>query len=106
MKSRVAISSLFILIAAMVLASHGAGLLEKLKVLQASFANKISEVRGLPILDHSRTTGNPPRAAGTISPDTQTVTFNFLDTTHFLDSPARHLQRFVLNLIDCDHQGD
>jgi hypothetical protein len=69
MNSRFAISALFILIAGMVIASQGTGLLEKLKVLQASCANKISEVRTLPISHYTRTIGNPPRAAGTISPD-------------------------------------
>jgi len=48
MNSRAAISALFILVAARVVASQGTSLLEKLRVFEASCANKISEVRALP----------------------------------------------------------
>ena len=106
MNSRVAISALFILIAAMVVASQGAGLLKKLKVLQPSCANKISEVRALPILHHSCATGNPPRAAGTILPDAEPITFNLRNTTHFPGLHVRRLERFVLSLIPSDHRGE
>ncbi|HXW91708.1 MAG TPA: hypothetical protein VEK33_14250 [Terriglobales bacterium] len=106
MNSRLAISALFILIAVLVIASQGTGLLEKLKVLQATCANKVSEVRALPVLDHSGAAGNPARAAGTMLPDAQTITFNFPNATHVLGAHARHLQRFVLNLIHSDHQGE
>jgi hypothetical protein len=105
MNSRIAISALFILIAGMVIASQGTGLLEKLKVLQASCTNKISEVRTLPISDNPRKTGNPLRA-GTISPDAQSIVFNFPNTTHALGWHARHLQRFVLTLINSYRQGE
>jgi hypothetical protein len=107
MNSRVAISALFVLIATMVVASQRTGLLEKLRVFEASCANKIPEVRALPVLDHSHTTRNPPRAAGTISPATQAaIPCDFSNPTHFLGSHARHLQRLVLNLINSDHQGE
>jgi hypothetical protein len=107
--NRVAISALFILIAAMVIASQGNGLLEKIKVFEASCANKISEVRALPIFDPSYPNEDPPRAPVSIAPEAKTLTFNFPDFSnrrHFLDSHARHLQRFVLNLINSDHQGE
>ena len=106
MNSRIALSAVFLLIAAMVLASQGAGLLEKIKVLRTSCATKISDVRALPALDHSCTEGNRSCAAGTISPDAKTITLSFPDATHCLGSQARYLQRFVLNLIDSDHQGE
>lgn len=105
MNSRLALSALFILIAAMVLASQGTGLLEKFKVLRTSCATKVSESRWHPVLDHSYT-GTQPYAAGGISLDAKTITFNFPDATHCLGSQARHLQRFVLNLIDSDHEGE
>jgi hypothetical protein len=106
MNSRVAISTLFILIAGAVIASQGSGLLRKLKVFEASCANEISEVQTLLILDRASTTGNPPCPTGTISPDAQTVIFNCRNTKRFLGSPARHLERLVLNVIHSDHQGE
>ena len=106
MNSRLALSALLILIAAMVLASQGAGLLENLKVLRTSCADKIAETRSLVVLYDSCTRGNHTRAPGGPSPDAKTVGFNFPDATHVLGSQARHLQRFVLNLIDFDHQGE
>jgi len=77
MNSRPALSALFILIVAMVLASQGTGLLQKIKVLPTSWADKISETRSLLVLYHSCITGNQPRAAGTLSPDAGTMAFNF-----------------------------
>jgi len=106
MNSRAAISALFILIAAMVVASRGSSLLEKLRVFEASCANKISEVRTVPIFDHSHPPGNRAGASGTISPDAKTVPFHFAHTTHFLGSHARHLERCVLSLVNFDHQGE
>ena len=103
MNSRIALSALFILIAAMVIGSQGTGLREKIKLLPASWADKISEARSLLVIYHSCSTGNQPRAAGTPSPDAKTITFNFPHATRCLGSHARHLQRFVLNLIDSDH---
>jgi len=105
MNSRIALSALFVPIAAMVIASHTAGLSEKLKVLPASPAVKIFESRALPDLDHS-TTARSQRARGTTSPDSKNMTLNVPDATHCLASHARHLQRFVLTLIDSDHQGE
>jgi hypothetical protein len=102
MKSRVAISAVFILIAAMVIRSQAAGLLEKLKVFETSCVNTISQVRALPILDHSHIGRNPLPAAETISPVTQTVTSNFSSTTHFLGSHVRRFERLVLNMINSD----
>jgi hypothetical protein len=87
----------------MVLASQGTGLLEKFKILQASWADKVSEARSLLVLYDSCTPGNQARAAGTLSPDVKTVTSNFPEATHFWGSRARHLQDFVLNLFDSDH---
>jgi hypothetical protein len=106
MNSRLALSALFILIAAMVLASQGTGLLEKFQVLRTSCASTISDVRALPALDHSCTGASQSCAGGTIWLGANTITFNFPDATHCLGSHARYLQRFVLNLIDSDHQGE
>jgi len=106
MNSRAAISALFILIAAMVVASRGTSLLEKLRVFGASCANKISEVRSVPLVDHSDTYRNPARAAGSISPDAQAVPFNFSQATHFLGSHARRLERCVLSVAHLDHPGE
>ncbi|HXZ41804.1 MAG TPA: hypothetical protein VEG68_13755 [Terriglobales bacterium] len=103
MNSRLALSALFILIVAGVLASQGTALLEKIKVLPTSWADKISETRSLLVLYRSCTTGNQPRAAGTLAPYAKTMTFNFPYATHCLGSTARHLQHLVLNLIDSDH---
>jgi len=96
MNSRAAISALFILIAAMVVASRGTSLLEKLRVFEAACANKISEVRAVPIFDHSHTPRNAARAVGTISPDAQTVPFNFAHTAQFLGTrrPKPRTMRF------------
>jgi len=106
MNSRLALSALFILIAAMVLASQGSGLLKKIQVLPSSWSDKISETRALLALYRSCTTRNEPYVAGTLLPDSRTITFNFPDVAHCLDSHARHMQRFVLNLIESDHQGE
>jgi len=106
MSSRLALAALFILIAAMVIASQGTGLLEKFKVLRMSCASTISVVRALPAVDHSCTGRSQSCAGGTISPGANTIIFNFPDATHCLGSHARYLQRFVLNLIDSDHQGE
>ena len=106
MNSRVRTAALFILIAAMVIRSQGTGLLEKLRALRASSATTISEVRVRATLDHSCTSGNPPRPAGIIVPVAQTIPFNFPDRTHFLGWYAQHLERCVLTLINSDHQGE
>ena len=106
MNSRLALSALLILIAAMVLASAGGGLLEKFHVLRTSCTDKIAETRSLLVLYDSCTRENQPRAAKAPSPDARIVTSNFPDATHCLGSQARHLQTFVLNLIDSDHQGE
>lgn len=106
MNSRLGLSALFILIAAMVLASQGTGLLEKIKVLPTSWTDKISESRSLLLLYDSCTNGNPLRAAVTTWLSPKAITFNFPDATPCLGSHARHLQRFVLNLIESDHQGE
>jgi hypothetical protein len=106
MNSRVALSALFILIAAMVLASQGTGLLKKFENLQTSWADKISETRSLVVFYHSCTAGSQPHVARTLSPDAKTITFNFPDATQCLGSHMRHLQHFVVNLFDSDHQGE
>jgi len=107
MRSRLALSALFILIAAMVLVSQGPGLLKKLRGAHASSDDKISEAHTLPLLDHSFGAGSQRgRAAGAISPDAKTISFNLPDATHCLGSRARRLQRFVLELIDSNHQGE
>ncbi|HYA25367.1 MAG TPA: hypothetical protein VEF05_14475 [Terriglobales bacterium] len=103
MNSRLALSALFILIAAMVLVSQGDGLSKKFETLQTFWAGKISEARSLLVLYHSCASGSQPHAAETATPDAKTITFNFPDAAHGLDSHARHLQRFVLNLMDSDH---
>jgi hypothetical protein len=132
MKSRIALSALFVLIAAIVMASHG--LLEKFEILRASWADKLSERRAVQVLDrltsvgsallsetrdyedrlaicldgarllltHCCAAGNRPCAVRTISSDGQTTSLNLLDPTHFLGSCAGHLQRLVLYLIDSD----
>ena len=102
MKSRLAISAVFILIAAMVIRSQATGLLEKFKVFETSCASKISQVRALPSLDHSHVARNPLSRARTILPVTQTVTSNFSNTTYFLGSHARHFERLILNMINSD----
>jgi len=104
MNSRLALSAFLILIAAMVLASQGAGLRDKFHFLRTSCAGKISETRSLFVLYHSCTRG---KHAGAIpSPHTRIVTSGFPDATHCLGSQARHLQSFVSHLIDSDHQGE
>ncbi|HYA24775.1 MAG TPA: hypothetical protein VEF05_11485 [Terriglobales bacterium] len=103
MNSRLALSALFILIAALVLASQGDRLPKKFETLQTFWAGKISEARSLLVLYHSCASGGQPHAAETATPDGKTITLNYPDAAHCLDSHARHLQRFVLNLIDSDH---
>ena len=105
MKSRLALSALFILIAAMAVASNGTGLLQKLTVGWASSAERISEPVALPLLDGSSTAGNQRHGAvGAISPDAKIIRFPFPDATHC--PHARRVQRFVLSLIAPDHQGE
>jgi hypothetical protein len=58
MKSRIAVSALFVLIAAIVTTSHATGLLEKFKVLQASWADEISERRPVRVLDRLTSVGS------------------------------------------------
>jgi hypothetical protein len=107
MNSRVAISALFILIAAMVVASQGTGLREKLRVLQTSCANTISEVRTLPILNHSCATGNKlPRSGRNHFARRPDHHFQFSQHDILSGSNARYLQRLVLNLINSDHRGE
>ena len=106
MNSRSAVSALYILIAAMVIAAHGAGLREKLRALQVSCADKISAARALPILEHSRPTGSQPPRAVTAAAEGGTIPVKFPDATRCLGSQARHLQHFVLDLIGSDHQGE
>ena len=105
MRLRLVLSALFTLIAAMVLASQGRGLLEKFKILPTSSANNVSQAHALPDLPHSFTAGSQHRAAGTISPAAK-INFHFPHATHCLGSQEQSLRRFVLNLIDSDHQGE
>jgi hypothetical protein len=57
------------------------------------------------MLTHYCAMGNQPRMVGTISPDGQTITFDFLDATN-LSSRDGHLQRIVFNLVDSDHHTE
>ena len=102
MNTRIALSSLLIVIGAMVVASQRNGLLEKSKVLETSWTNRISQAHSLLALYHSCTTGNQPGTAITVAPEANSFALNFADTTHCLSSHARHLQQVVLNLLDSD----
>jgi hypothetical protein len=89
MKSRIAISALYALIAAGACASH-ANVFQKLK---ASWSCKTSDARAVQV---SKRTGS-----GSPAPVS-----DFRDVTKLLGSRARHLQHCVLNLIDSHHQGE
>jgi hypothetical protein len=58
------------------------------------------------LLTHYCDAGNQPRMVGTVSPDGNTVTFNFLDATNLLSSQMGHMQRAVFTLIDADHHTE
>lgn len=103
MNSRLGVSVLFILTAALVVASQGTGLARQVKVLRTSWAEKISEARALPVQFHSSSARNQARRARPTSSDAQTLALNFPQVTHCLSSNGRHLQRMVLSLIGSDH---
>jgi hypothetical protein len=106
MSSRLGLSALFILIAAMVLASQGRGLLKKINLFPTSWTDKLSETRSLLLLYRSCAVRNEPHGAGALARDSRTISINFPDAAHCLDSQARALQHMVLNLIKSDHQGE
>jgi hypothetical protein len=102
MNSRIALSALLIVIAAMVVTSQRNGLLEKSKALETCWNTKISEAHSLLVLYRSCTTDNQRLVARTAAPEAKVITLNFSDVTDCLGSQARHLQHLVANLIDSD----
>lgn len=88
MNSRAAFSALLILMAAMVLASEGTDLVRKIKVLQASWADKVAETQSLLDLYRTCHSENQPRPAGITSPSPKTISFNFPNATHLLFAGA------------------
>jgi hypothetical protein len=101
MNSRMALSVLLIVIGVMVVTSQRSGLLEKSRILEASWTAKISEAHSLLVL-YSCTTGNQPVAARTAAPEVKAIRLDFSDATRCLGSHTRHLQHMVLSLIDSD----
>ncbi|MFZ0801249.1 MAG: hypothetical protein WAN70_03715 [Terriglobales bacterium] len=55
------------------------------------------------LMTHYCGTGNQPRMVATVSPDSKTVTFNYLDATNLLSSQPGHMERMVVTMIDANH---
>ena len=58
------------------------------------------------LMTHYCDAGNQPRFVGKVSPDGQTITFNFLEATNLLSSQEGHMQHVVFHLIDPDHHTE
>ena len=58
------------------------------------------------LLTHYCDAGNQPHMVGTVSPDGNTITFNFVDASNLLPSQGGHMQSAVFNLIDADHHTE
>jgi hypothetical protein len=91
MNSRFGLSALFTLTAAMVIASHGAGLVGNFRHLQGGWRDKISEVRALALLDGSCSSGQDLAAAATATfAHARTLRLDFLCRTQGFSSHERH----------------
>jgi hypothetical protein len=55
------------------------------------------------LMTHYCGAGNQPRMVATVSPDSKTVTFNYLDATNLLSSQPGHMERMVVTMIDANH---
>jgi len=58
------------------------------------------------LLTHYCDAGNQPRMVGTVSPDGNTITFNFIDAANLQPSQHGHMQRATFNFIDADHHTE
>jgi hypothetical protein len=135
MKSRLAVSVLFILIAA-TFAPDAIGAFEKLRSWTGRLCdrrslqgyNRVSSHEsapastlkpgdedeaamicldgGRPTLSQDCTTGHQLRVVGAIAPDGKTITLNSLDATKILSSHERCLQGVVVKLVGSDHHSE
>jgi len=101
MRSRIAISLALILIAAVVMAQHGSGLLKELRLLHGSCAVKTSEVRVLMNLNHACSKPAPASAAEAILTENAPVTLH--RSSMLFCSRTQSLRQLVLSLIDVDY---
>ena len=58
------------------------------------------------LLTHYCDAGNQPTMAGAVSPDGNTVSFDFLNATNLLKSQPGHMQHVVFNFIDASHHTE
>src|SRR5579884_2332617 len=100
MRSRIAGSVLFILIAAGVTTRHSSGLLKEFRLLHASCATKSSEVRVLMNLNCASGRPGLTHVAKSVSIETQIVPLQRSAGRQFFCSRVRSLRELVLNLID------
>jgi len=100
MRSRIAVSLGLILIAAVVTAQHGTGLLKELRLLHGSCAVKTSEIRVLMNLKHVSAKPAPASAAAAISTENEPVLLHRSSSHQLFCSRVRSLREFVLKLIN------
>lgn len=58
------------------------------------------------LLTHYCTVGNQPRMQASVSPDGNTVTFNYVDATNLSSPDAGHMQSMVLTILDENHHTE
>jgi hypothetical protein len=58
------------------------------------------------LLTHYCDAGNQPRMVATISPDSKTIVFDFVEATNLLSSQMGHMQRVTFTFIDSDHHTE
>jgi hypothetical protein len=58
------------------------------------------------LLTHYCDAGNQPRMVATISPDSKTIVFDFVEATNLQSSQMGHMQRVTFTFIDPDHHTE
>ena len=58
------------------------------------------------MLTHYCDAGNQPRMVATVSPDGNTIVFDFKEATNLLGTQGGHMQRVTFTLIDPDHHTE
>lgn len=55
------------------------------------------------LMTHYCAMGNQPRMQASLSPDSKTITFTYVDATNLATPDAGHMQRMVLTVLDENH---
>jgi len=59
-----------------------------------------------PLMSHYCATGNQPRMLASMSPDGNTISFEFLDATNLASPAAGHMQHVMISMRDANHHAE